>query len=91
MHTCTEDRLETAEDTCYVRAPFRILVPTVLGEFPNRWPKPKVIAIGGFGRSPPLRYSDHHVCVREAWEWDSPRKRLMISDPPSEYFSANND
>jgi hypothetical protein len=46
--TCVDDGLKTSEDAGDVWPPPGILIPTLLGEPPNRWTEPKWLTARGF-------------------------------------------
>ena len=75
--TCTKDSLETVEDAGDVRSFLWVVVPTILSESPNRWPKPEAFGIVRFRWSPSIRYCYHHMCLGGAWKRDSPCECLL--------------
>ena len=51
---CDNNQFETVEDIGDTRPFPRVLIPTFLGEFPNRWFKPKSFTVRGFCGRPPF-------------------------------------
>jgi hypothetical protein len=78
--------METEEDFGDVRPFLWIMVPTILGESPKRWPKPEALGIVRFWWSASLRYCYHHMRLGGAWKRDSPCERLLTKGEPDEDF-----
>jgi len=73
---CDDDHFETVEDIGDIRPFHGVPVPTLFGEFPNRWFKPKFFAVQGLWWSHPFRDGDHDVLIGEIRKWYLPRENL---------------